>query len=648
MTVPFRIERLVLDTVNGNVTHTFSRDLTVLSGRTGVGKTSLLELLKFALGGDAQLAPVTAGVSDVHLDLNVGDLRLQLSRALDNERRKTVRVVDLTSGQRMPDHSVDGDEPSLSGLLLAALGLESGLRAAARGGRSTSAGNRVTFNDVLKFIYVPQIEMNHDIALSEESYYTPKRMTVFELLFNLTSASLLQMRSEINTLKSQIEEANREVTTVKKFLADTNLTSRFDAEIAQAAAQAEENAARVGLAQLQRGLEQAVDRQSQVLRDMLTDAEQALADARDLAQELTRQQADYRSEARRVADDLDRLVRMESAGIRLANIEFSLCPRCTQRLDTREVPEGACRVCQQPDIVAGIGLSDQFEAEQLRAQLEEIDGQIAVIENELGRTESAAGQRQGLIVQLTQKIDERTAGRVTPRLQAYADAVGRLERSRAEQGGLELALRQWDRAEELAATANDLVTRRARLQTDLNLQEQALAVRKRELFDELDLEFQSTVADFGIPGVESASISPDSYLPLLNGQSFERMSLGGGIITATQVAYWMALVTVAARLRDNHYPMFLMLDSPRTALNAEDDIAAQMYRRFALQAQAVPGRLQFIVADNVLPRHIDRTFDEFTFTYDSPTIGTLEHPGLENVRTLSEGQVDDAGSSSEA
>ena len=45
MTVAFRIESVRLDTSNGAVEYAFTSDLTVLAGQTGVGKTTLLELM---------------------------------------------------------------------------------------------------------------------------------------------------------------------------------------------------------------------------------------------------------------------------------------------------------------------------------------------------------------------------------------------------------------------------------------------------------------------------------------------------------------------------------------------------------------------------------------------------------------------------
>jgi hypothetical protein len=635
VTVSFRIEGVELETTAGQVRYAFPGDLTILAGQTGVGKTTLLELVKFGLGGDGRLAPVAIEhVTDVHVSIQVAGQRLQLSRALSQERRRVVRVQDLVSGDRLPDHAVGGDGPTVSDLLLGAMGLEAGLRAAARGPRSTSTGSEITFNDVFRYMYIPQAQMNRDIAWSGEGYYDPKRKAVFELLFALTSASMLQMRSEINELRGQIESADREVAIVQRFLADSGLTTRLDAELRLAKALEDEQAARSELAGLQGELADSVDRQSQVLRDLLGDAESSLAQARSLATELGRQRAEYEVEHRRVTQDIERLARMESAGLRLANIEFVVCPRCTQRLDQRAVPAGSCPVCLQVDVVAGLPASDQYESDQLRDQLADIENQLRVIADQESQAADAVGERSALVQKLSFDLDTRTSNRITPRLQAYADAAARVASSQTLQRSMDQVLQQWDRAEDLVTNAEELKRRRSFLQLELRRMEDELTRRKDDLFSDLDAEFQTTVRDFGIPSIETAKISPDTYLPLLNGRPFSDVSAGGGIITATQVAYWLTLVTVAARRRDTYMPAFLLVDSPRLALNAEDDIAAQMYRRFATQVAVTPGRLQFLIADNQLPTDLVSRATEIDFSYGSPTVRTIAHPGPAQVRTL--------------
>jgi hypothetical protein len=77
--------------------------------------------------------------------------------------------------------------------------------------------------------------------------------------------------------------------------------------------------------------------------------------------------------------------------------------------------------------------------------------------------------------------------------------------------------------------------------------------------------------------------------------------LAGGVTTATQIAYWCSLVTVAMRRHDPNiiYPTFLLIDSPRQALNTADRLTDAMYARLTTQANARPGKLQLIIADLV-------------------------------------------------
>lgn len=639
MTTTFRLEEIRLDTAGGPVVHEFRSDLTVLAGPTGVGKTTLLELAKYALGGDGLVTSVAdENISLVHVLVRVGAERLRLSRAVAAEQSNTVEVTDLRSGQRLPDHHVDRLEPRVSDLLMTALGLPTGLRAAPRSSSSTKQGARITFNDVFRFMYVPQLAMNREIAGSSNTYYEPKRRTVFELLFDLTTPELVTMRSELNALNSQASEARSQVISVENFLSDSGTTSRIEAEVELAEARRDGAEAEDELERITRDMVEVTDRETQALRDLLAESERGLTDARSLADELRREQVEYSAERRRLELDVARLERMLTAGALIANIEFMTCPRCMQSLD-REVPTGRCRVCLQDDVVAGLPRTGHDEAAQLRSQIDEVDEQLRQIERAHIEILASAQEREALVRRLASQIDERTQQRVSPRLQAYADSARRVERSVVQERALERVLRQWDRAEDLRAHAERVERDRRALDAQIRSAAARETARRTDVLQELTAEFQSTVRAFGIPNGQDASINATTYLPELGGRRFDKVSLAGGIATATQVAYWISLVTVAARRQDTKYPGFLLIDSPRLALNTAEGMALQMYRRFVAQVGAVPGRLQFIVADNELPREYGRGFVEISFDYEHPTVPTVPHPGPAHVKTV--GSEDD-------
>ena len=292
MTIRFRIDALDLATTKGMCEYRFTSDLTVLArARLVSGKTTLLELIKFAFGGDAILAPVAVeNVESVTLRVQIGDERLELTRSLDSAKRVTVRVTDLITRERLPDHRLDGKQPSLNTLLLRCLGLRDDLRAAA-GGTSTRAGYRITFADILTYLYIPQSQINRDIAHSQDSYREPKRKTVFELLFGLVDTDILELRSQISSLRGEITEAETRHATVVQFLHDSGTASRQEALEAQQRAQQALAAAERELADLREAVDPVMDRQTQTLRDLLTQAEHGLAASRAAVQDLTRRQA---------------------------------------------------------------------------------------------------------------------------------------------------------------------------------------------------------------------------------------------------------------------------------------------------------------------------------------------------------------------
>jgi hypothetical protein len=646
VTTTFRVDAITLNTTEGEVRYVFPSDLTVLAGQTGVGKTTLLELVKFGFGGDADIAEVARDyVVEVQLDVSLGDNRYKLARTIDPTKRKTVRVTDLITRERLADHHTTETEPWLNSLLMSALGLADDMRAASRTNASSNTGTRISFMDIFAFLYVPQQDINREIAHSDQSVREPKRKAVFEVLFGLTNAEALSQRSLVNELKGKIDEAEVEVRNVAAFLASTSTTTRDEAVALMGQAAASERAVTARLAELRETLDPISDRQTQVIRDLLTDAERSAADVRSMTIGLTRRRSEYELERRRVQADLDRLGRIVDAGHRLASIEFEVCPRCVQSLGKRDVPTGMCRVCLQPDPTpGGVSEFDQYEAKQLRDQLGEIGAQLDALARQLEEASAAeAGARQR-IQELTAVLERRTRERITPGLQAFADSTQELADARALQQQMEGTLRQWDRLQDIELAARELRSTREEAKATLRRLEEALRERREQILGDLNEEYERTVSLLGVPSITAASINPTTYLPVINGVPWSEFGpRGGGITTAAQVAYWTTMLAVAQKHSGTKYPAFLLIDSPRQAVNDSGALSEALYRRLVALADANKeyakagvrrAKIQLIVADNSLPAAYRGDYAQIDFSIARPTVSAIAHPGPSKVKTL--------------
>jgi hypothetical protein len=634
----FRIEAIRIETTREPVEYEFTADLTVLAGKTGVGKSTLFELIKHSLGGDAMLSSVVRdSVRDVHLTIRIENRRLQFARAISEARSKTVRVTDLSQGSRLPDHFINR-EPKISDLLLTELGIPVDVPAAAK--NSTKPGARITFNDVFRFMYIAQDVINQAIAGSGDSYYEPKRKATFELMFGVTNAELLKARSRVNTLKSEIAQAQQRATIAREALEQSGVASRFDAQIKLDEQVAHESEADQVVTLLKNELDLLMDSRAQMLRALLVEAERDVTEVSAAEAAAQESLLGLDQERQRLAQSRARLARIAVADETIGLFEFTTCPRCTQSLAERPVPNGACPVCLQQDPKEPRNRQPvDAEIHRLEDQLESLDDQVTALREGAVALSHALNKKKGLAAGLSQELDERTRKQITPRLENYADAVGQARAARARQEHFESVLRQWDHQEDLVLKAEALEREQETLATRLTDLEDDRDHKRQLLVDDLSEVFAVVVDHFRIPGVKTAGVDSNTYLPVLNGMKYTEYSkAGGGIVTLTQIAYWLAVNTVATERsrgwRDVHYPTLLLIDTPRLALNDQPDSADRIYTRFQTQAATFGGGAQIILADNALPPNLDTRFKEIEFTYERPTISSVPHPGEGRVEVL--------------
>ncbi|WP_432850816.1 AAA family ATPase [Amycolatopsis sp. CA-161197] len=638
MSVKFRIDKVRLDTINGPVAYNFSGPLTVLTGPVGSGKSTLFELIKYCFGAKAVLSPVVdQSINSASVEISTSGDRLRLTRLISGSN---VDVFDLEEHRQIGEYPVaskDSAGETIGKFLLAKLGLPVDAKATAmKASQSTKSPAVISFSDIYKYLYVDQQQIDRTIAGNNESYLEPKRRTTFEILFGLTSEELIRARSDLQDTEQNLRRVGNDLKTVLQFLEDSKTVSRDASQAKLNELQSVANDSQSRLMALQEGLSSADDRVDPI-RDLLEASQYRAEDARKQLVELDTTLGDRRSLLASVRQSIRRLERTSDAFLRLASIEFSTCPRCTQSIEERDIEPGHCRLCTQPEPEVDsssttAGHLASSEVEQLRVQADELEQLVTTAEHHRASLTSRISDLDTHIVELANLVDARTADLVSPRLQEAIDLSASLARAQAEIKSLDDTLRLWDRAGDLERNVKSVTDQRDALKARIaEIQKQVK--EKFEIVDSMAEDYNDTLQRLGVPSVTAGTIDKKNYLPMADGMRFDQISTGG-IRTALIVAYWVTLISTALREPETGYPGLLILDTPRKSIGHGENLAANLYRLLDTLAEVYGDRVQLIIADNDLPDQYSRRWQEIYFDYENPVVSTIPHPGPSRVVTL--------------
>lgn len=642
MPVKMRIDKVILATERRDYEFSLDGPCTLLAGPVGTGKSSLLELIKHALGGNAVLTPVVRReVRHVQLQVSLQDSHFDIKRNLGRDAG-TVEILDSAGGGLLQKCSVRArlNEPSISDFLLETLGVPA-VRIPRARTKSTAATVPLTFNDLFSYIYVEQQEIDRSIVHHLEVFREPKRRATFELIFGLADPELLAIEVRLGAVKDELRMARERSAAVEAFIKTANV---FD-----------EISMRDRLRQLEFKASEAAQRLSQ-LRDEVEAETSALSELRRGARDV---ESSYQAAQKAVAEveaevearrqrrsqleiDLAKSDRATIASNRLGPLEFVVCPRCLQDLDETRAAPDRCTLCLQiVQETSDMAEEDIFEASYETA-LSEADELLKASQISLEKVRRKAAAIGSAAAVIRNELDNATAHSVAPRFQeiellsaTQADAV-------AEGRSIRQLLGIWDELRELKASAEQLVAEREELQKALDERTGRLLAR-RSVVDDLSGIFNEVVQSLNIPWATEASLDARDYLPVINGERIESLAVAGGSKTLVTVAYHLSLLTYALSHRDSLLPQLLIIDTPRKNLgfNREDkELGERIYRRIGTIAEAYGDAVQFIVADNDVPQGAN-WLNALRFDYDHPLIGHVMHPGEAAVLA---GEVETVGS----
>lgn len=642
MSIKMRIDEMILNTNGGDYRFSFTSPCTVLQGPVGTGKSSLLELIKFVMGGTAVLTPVVRSeVRAVEAQVNLAGASLTLRRVLWHNAA-TVQVIDPRDDGEVRRLSVRPrpDQQSLSDALLETLGIPRVKIPRART-RATGASVPLTFNDLYAYLYVEQQEIDRSVVHHTEVFREPKRRAVFELLFGLADADQLAAETELGLVRDALRAARERSTTVQHFLATASVQDEVALRQRQLDLGAAATAAAADLDRL-RAEVAASTTAHRGLREEVLAAEKVARVAAEAAQaahaEVTRRVhllAQFRI-------DLAREDKARSASRRLAPLEFVVCPRCMQGLDDSRAQAGICLLCLQPDTSDMTAQLDE-PLDDSDEQSEELDRLLDRARADAAAADAALARAEHQLTAMRFHLDQVTAEAVAPRFQEIELLSASRARALADKEHIRNLLVFWAELHLLEEEAVRLEGEQLRLEQDIAAG-RARRKARRVVLDELAELFEQTVLDLRVPWAQTATIDTTNYLPMVNDERFESLAVAGGTKTIVTVAYHLTLLAHALAHGDTLLPQLLVLDTPRKNLGSnpnDKEMGGRIYQRIRTLVDAYHNEVQFIIADNDLPDDV-AWIKAHRFSYDQPLLPHVLHPGeeaaltgqLETVETL--------------
>lgn len=624
MTAPLIIRRLRLIGPAGDIAFEFKKRVTVITGPVASGKTSLLEMIKYAFGGNAiRTKAVREHVSAVEILMRIGDERYTLERPI-GVGREAVTVTPLQGRPQMLPVSAEAGDRTLSEFLLDRLGIPQ-LRFPVSGRKPDEELTTVSFYDIYGLMYLDQEQI--DGAIGYEGPRQQKWRQTFEVVYGLADPELARLQTELGQANADISRVANYISQVTRFLEATG----FDA-LASASDGAER--LRAELAELDRQIERA--------RATSRKAERLPAAGDDASRELERELDEIRMElARAVAGsealnrvraqlraDVDHVERARSATTMLRELDFELCPRCLQELDA-DVPAAACRLCRQTEPEEDQGLAAELESRRLERQLSETSD---LLEANVTR---ARGLEERLAA-TTARLQQARSERDRRAREAVAPFIEELTALSQRRGATMRATQEAERRGRLRAELGDANAEHERLRAEQQRLSRAIETTRadmeqgRESLRALSEAYSELIMSIEMPWAESASIDPKRYIPLIDGEPVRTLS-SGGLKTMANFGFYLAQLQVNLRGYPIRLPPLMLIDSPRKNFGANPDDAESMRRfyraLYALTAQRTGTDFQVIVADNDTPSEERDAFSLVELDRDHPLVIATELEG---------------------
>lgn len=583
LTLQCREDRVLID---------FSSQISYFHGKISAGKSSIVRLIDYCLGGDLERTPaISQELVSVQLSAKIGEHDVLLERpARGSSQIQVTWHSDAGTGSVLapliagPNSIWGSDIYNLSDLIFHLAGIRP-IKVRKNKRDEESPLVRLSFRDMLWYCYLEQDTLDSSFYRLMEPYRLNKSRDAMRFITGFYTERLNELEIQLDELRERRLAKREALKQIRQFLVDYGYGTEIEianelGEVADELLRTEADLASV------REVHQASTHQSDALRVELRDFGGRLAAEEEALEDLTARMSEQEALRSELSSAKFKLARATSATAVLSGVNFIQCPLCgTELTDNGHHEPDACRLC---------GRIPQPPKEDPMAQAELIRSDLTARINDLTESierHTMARKKQSQIVESLRQqkvqLDERLNQELALYDSAYLSSARQLERQLAtlqeRRRGLERTAKLLEAVGTLEREANELVAQEEELRQQIGAETSHLS-RAEHVVNDIESEYLAALLQVGVPGVspqDIIKINTRTWMPWIypaDGDPYNFYNAGsGGKKTLLNVCYALAIHKVA---RQNNLPLptFLMIDTPMK--NIGEDVNESLFRAF--------------------------------------------------------------------
>lgn len=557
-TLKLKINYLILVGINKNYVVPFDSGLNIIYGDSDTGKSSILNLINYCLGA-SQLdtyEEIESKGKYCLLDLNLLGTRYTIKRDIFNPKSDIEvyhggfdTIDDSFPKYYAPNYTQNAEDGNFSEFLLQAMRIPL-IKIKEAPSKEVTKMVKLSFRDIFKYNYLDQDKIGSKKLFGDNFFLIIKLKETFKLMYNVLDGQITELEGRISVLQADKNTLITKNKSVASFLKETQVESLVELTEQKELLENHLNTLLDAIKEIDSKIisgSEELNHLRKEVNDLELEIRQAYQDQNSTELEIKQNIAlrnEYRNDIRKMEATIEALEKFP----KIADKELD-CPLCDTVVNVSKLKEHFNNTDTK---------SIKGELNSLKRRMRDLDSIYINLKESENQIAKEIKDSISQLEEMSILLDKQSVNIISPYLN-QRDALS------YQAGSLHSDIKNIQHFYKIRyqQSINDAEI----VELDRNveeLKETLTSLRKDapsldNILTELGNKVKEILVFVGVKNPNNISISSKTYLPIIRGRDYEKIT-SGGVRTVSSVAYFISLMIYAIENPVN-YPSFLMIDT---------------------------------------------------------------------------------------